>query len=134
MRNEQASRLIHLLRFFASRKEGGTISEIHTFIQNQGFEVSKRTLYRDIEALALSGYPVFQIEHESLGDTLGSRWVIEQNVTLLKLPRLEKNDLALAQRILVLCTDDSSTLAVSTKKAILNLLGQTKAPSVAKAA
>jgi predicted DNA-binding transcriptional regulator YafY len=55
--------------------QGLTASEIRDRLSERDFEVSKRTIYRDLEALSDAGFPLFPCE--GAGDESVARWVLE---------------------------------------------------------
>ena len=58
-RYSQASRLFRILGLLEANPQGLTVNEIYQRIRND-HAIDKRSVYRDIEALESSGFPVFQ--------------------------------------------------------------------------
>ncbi len=57
-RNMQVARIFQVLAILQSSRKGRTVAEIESALIDRGFEVQKRTVYRDIEALETAGFPV----------------------------------------------------------------------------
>ena len=76
-RYTQISRLFRVLRLLDEAPEGLTVTEIHAKI-SEHYKVDKRSVYRDLEALDASGFPVFE---EALGeDGRSMRWKISRKL------------------------------------------------------
>lgn len=57
-RNMQVARIFQVLTILQSSRKGRTVTEIENALIDRGFEVQKRTVYRDIDALETAGFPV----------------------------------------------------------------------------
>ncbi len=65
-RNSQIARIISLLDVFERATDGLTVAELHLRLSERGHEIGRRTIYRDIEALAKAGFPVFPEGEEGI--------------------------------------------------------------------
>jgi proteasome accessory factor B len=61
-RNMQVARIFQVLAILQSSRKGRTVAEIENALIDRGFEVQKRTVYRDIDALETAGFPVVRDE------------------------------------------------------------------------
>jgi len=50
-RNMQVARIFQVLAILQSSRNGKSVTEIEAALIDRGFEVQKRTVYRDIDAL-----------------------------------------------------------------------------------
>lgn len=57
-RNMQVARIFQVLSILQSSRRGMSVSEIESALTERGFDVQKRTVYRDIDALETAGFPV----------------------------------------------------------------------------
>lgn len=57
-RNEQASRILRIINILEQSSEGLRVPEIMTKLNDQGFACTRRTVYRDLEAIQNCGFPV----------------------------------------------------------------------------
>lgn len=101
-RNAQVSRIYAILNLLEGTPQGLTVSEITSKVKDRGHEASKRTIYRDLEALSAAGFPLFPADDGS-ADTAAQRWVLEKtariNQYLVLSPR-ELVGLYLARQVL----------------------------------
>lgn len=77
-RNAQVARILSILDFLEGTQGGLSVAEIHEKLSLRGHEASKRTIYRDLEALAQAGFPLFP-EGEGEAQT---RWRLERNTKI----------------------------------------------------
>lgn len=77
-RNSQVSRIYMLLTILEGSRNGLTAAQLADRLHERGFSVSKRTVYRDLEALQAAGFPLIDggtdFEH-------GTKWVLETTAT-----------------------------------------------------
>lgn len=78
-RNVQVMRLFALLNIIEGAPHGLTVSELEERLKERGFEATKRTLYRDMEALQASGFPL--IERDKSVEN-GTRWALDRTTRL----------------------------------------------------
>ena len=57
-RNMQVARIFQVLAILQSSRNGKSVTEIEAALIDRGFEVQKRTVYRDIDALETAGFPI----------------------------------------------------------------------------
>lgn len=74
-RNSQVSRVYRVLSILESVPQGLSVAELATRLKDRGFDVGKRTIYRDLEALKASGFP---LEESGKSDDQGARWRLER--------------------------------------------------------
>ncbi|NBT36498.1 MAG: WYL domain-containing transcriptional regulator, partial [Betaproteobacteria bacterium] len=78
-RNAQVARILTILDLLDGASTSGlSVSEIHDRIAERGHEASKRTVYRDLEALAQAGFPLFP---EGEGES-ESRWRLDRTTRI----------------------------------------------------
>jgi predicted DNA-binding transcriptional regulator YafY len=75
-RNSQISRIYALLNVLEGAPQGLTVAELTSRVNERGHEASKRTVYRDLEALSSAGFAVSPQGNPS--DTNATRWVLER--------------------------------------------------------
>lgn len=75
-RNAQVSRIYSILDLLEQSPAGLSAAEIAKRIEDKGFEASKRTIYRDLEALSQAGFPLFPQDEKT--EDGGTRWVLER--------------------------------------------------------
>lgn len=101
-RNAQVSRIYSILNLLEGSPHGLSVLEITSKMKERGHEASKRTIYRDLEALNAAGFPLFPTE-ETTDDSSATRWVLEKtariNQYLVLSPR-ELVGLFLARQVL----------------------------------
>ena len=75
-RNSQVARIYRIMQLIEGSRFGLTVSDITNMMLERGYDIQKRTVYRDLEALQAAGFPL-----ESKGDTdkMASRWTIERD-------------------------------------------------------
>src|SRR5579885_3097757 len=79
MRNEQVSRIYAVLNILEGAPQGLSIPEILERVRSRGHETDKRTIYRDIQELSQTGFPLTEDEEKT-----------EKNATRWKLDRTTK--------------------------------------------
>lgn len=57
-RNDQASRILRIISLLEQSSEGMPVPEIMSSLTDQGFSCTRRTIYRDLEAIQNCGFPV----------------------------------------------------------------------------
>ena len=77
-RNAQVSRILTILDLLEKSSMGLSVSEIHEKLEGREHSASKRTIYRDLEALAQAGFPLFP-EGEDENNT---RWKLEKDTKI----------------------------------------------------
>ncbi len=77
-RNAQVARIYRILSLLEGTPQGLSASEIRQRLAERDFEVSKRTVYRDLEALSDAGFPLFPSEQCS--DESATRWVLSRGI------------------------------------------------------
>jgi hypothetical protein len=85
-RNQQLGRLLAVMRKIAGARAGLSVCEMQALLEDAGFPVAKRTLYRDIEALELSGFPLVETGQDERG---GVRFAFMGDQAALLLKRLD---------------------------------------------
>ena len=73
-RNSQMTRVFRILNLLETHKYGLSVAEITTKLENRGVEISKRTVYRDLEAIMAAGFP---LSEKGKTDDQGTKWVLE---------------------------------------------------------
>ncbi|NDG85792.1 MAG: WYL domain-containing protein, partial [Proteobacteria bacterium] len=73
-RNAQVSRILSILDLLESTPSGLSASEIHDRLKERRHHAAKRTIYRDLNALANAGFPLFP---DGDGESSG-RWRLER--------------------------------------------------------
>jgi predicted DNA-binding transcriptional regulator YafY len=99
-RNSQVSRVYRVLSILEGAPHGLTVSDLAERLQERGFEVGKRTIYRDLDALRAAGFP---LEERGKSDEQGTRWTLERNAKVnhyLVLSSRELMGLYLARSVL----------------------------------
>ena len=89
-RNQQVSRIYKILKFLELSPQGLTIQQIYDKIKND-FEVEKRTVYRDIEAIEKAGFPLSQ--DADILDARIVRWKLENSMKVAKFLALSPREL-----------------------------------------
>ena len=88
-RNSQVARIYALFDILEGSPSGFTVTELHSRVITRGHEASKRTIYRDIEALAIAGFPLFpEGEDEST-----QRWKLERKAKVTQYFMLSAREL-----------------------------------------
>ncbi len=59
-RNEQMGRILCLLRKLVESRRGFSRGELHRSLADDGFQVSPRTVHRDLGALELAGFALVE--------------------------------------------------------------------------
>lgn len=73
-RNSQMMRVFKILNLLETHKYGLSAAEITARLEGRGLDVSKRTVYRDLEALMAAGFP---LNEKGKTDDQGTKWVLE---------------------------------------------------------
>lgn len=76
-RNAQVARIYRILSILEGVPQGLTALELQERLNNRGHEVSKRTVYRDLEALSDAGFPLFPSDQGA--DECVTRWALERH-------------------------------------------------------
>ena len=76
-RNDQVSRIYAVLGLLEGAPHGLTVAEIWERLKDRDFEASKRTLYRDLEALSQAGFPLY-----SEGEETTQRWLLQRTTKI----------------------------------------------------
>ena len=71
-RNGQISRFMHLLDELRGARLGRSVRELLEALRERGFDVKERTVYRDLEGLLASGFPIEQTKSSQ-----GSRYRLD---------------------------------------------------------
>lgn len=79
-RNAQVARIYSILNLLEGSPQGLTVGEITERIHPRGHQASKRTVYRDLEALSAAGFPLFP--QDEGGDQTATRWVLQRNARI----------------------------------------------------
>jgi proteasome accessory factor B len=79
-RNAQVARIYRILNLLEGSPQGLSALEIKEKLEDRGFDVSKRTVYRDLEALSEAGFPLFPQEPQE--DENVTRWVLERSTRI----------------------------------------------------
>ena len=74
-RNAQVSRVYRMLNILEGAPHGLSPSELESRLKERGFDVSTRTIYRDLEALRAAGFPM---NESGKSDKMGTRWTLER--------------------------------------------------------
>ena len=69
----QVARIFQVLAILQSSRNGKSVTEIEATLIDRGFEVQKRTVYRDIDALQTAGFPV-NCDEGAPGGPRGRSW------------------------------------------------------------
>jgi proteasome accessory factor B len=75
-RNEQVARIYAVLNILEGAPQGLSIQEILDRVRSRGHETDKRTIYRDIEALSQTGFPLMEDEQKT--DKNAVRWKLDR--------------------------------------------------------
>lgn len=81
-RNGRVSRIICLLVVLDRSPAGMTVTEMRASLLSRGFKISKRTVYRDIEALSAGGLPLFG--ESGSCDELVQRWKFDHRIKVIR--------------------------------------------------
>ena len=74
-RNAQVSRIYKILNILEGAPHGLSVSDLCDRLHDRGFEVGKRTVYRDLDALRSAGFP---LNEKGKDDVNGTRWTLEK--------------------------------------------------------
>lgn len=75
-RNSQVTRIYRILAILEGAPQGLTVLDLADRLHERGFEVGKRTVYRDLDALRAAGFP---LDEKGKSDDQGTRWTLEKN-------------------------------------------------------
>ena len=78
-RNAQVARILTILDLLENHPAGMTVGDLHQRLTDRDHEASKRTVYRDLEALSQAGFPLFPDEG---ADESSTRWRLERNTKI----------------------------------------------------
>ena len=78
-RNSQVSRIYKILNILEASRYGMSASDITARLADRGFEVTKRTVYRDLEALKAAGFP---LDEKGRDSDNGAQWTLENTTKL----------------------------------------------------
>jgi len=74
-RNGQIARIYALLDILEGAPQGLNVGELTSRVNERGHETSKRTVYRDLEALNAAGFALFP---KGDAEENGTRWILEK--------------------------------------------------------
>jgi predicted DNA-binding transcriptional regulator YafY len=77
-RNAQVARIYKILVLLEGAPQGLTALELRERLLDRGSDVSKRTVYRDLEALADAGFPLSEGAENENGEA--TRWVLHRSL------------------------------------------------------
>ena len=80
-RNAQVARIYAILNLLEGTPQGLTVPEITARMKERGHDASKRTIYRDLEALNAAGFPLFP-SADGASEQVASRWVLERTARI----------------------------------------------------
>lgn len=80
MRNQQVARIYKIIKLLELNPQGLTVQQVYDKIKND-LEVEKRTIYRDLEAIEQSGFPLIQVP-DSEPQTI--KWKLENTMKVSK--------------------------------------------------
>ncbi len=80
-RGSQVARIYKLLTLLELAPQGLSVADLVSRLHDRGFEVDKRTVYRDLDALRAAGFP---LEERGKNVHQGSRWTLERSVKVTK--------------------------------------------------
>lgn len=72
-RNAQVARIYRILTLLEGAPQGLTAAELHERLSERDHEVSRRTVYRDLQALSDAGFPLAEND---------ARWVLERGTRI----------------------------------------------------
>ena len=75
-RNSQVARIYRIMQLIEGSRFGLTVAEITEMMLERGYDVQKRTVYRDLEALQAAGFP---LENNLTSDDQAFRWTMERD-------------------------------------------------------
>ena len=99
-RNSQFARIHKILTLLEQNSYGLAATDIYNKLVDRGFDVNKRTVYRDLDALKQAGFP---LEEKGKTDDQGTRWVMSKDAKInhyLTLSSQELWSLYLAKMVL----------------------------------
>ncbi len=76
-RNAQISRIYMILNILEGSPQGLSATDLTNRLSERMFEVTKRTVYRDLEALRAAGFP---LDEKGSDDENATRWTLERRV------------------------------------------------------
>ncbi len=79
-RNTQVARIYRILNLLEGSHNGLSAAELRERLNDRDVEVSKRTVYRDLEALSDAGFPLYPVD--DIGDESATRWVLERSARI----------------------------------------------------
>lgn len=75
-RNGQVTRIYKILTILEGAPHGLSVSDLIERLHARGYEVGKRTVYRDLEALRAAGFP---LDERGKSEDQGTRWTLERS-------------------------------------------------------
>ncbi|MBI2603184.1 MAG: WYL domain-containing protein [Deltaproteobacteria bacterium] len=78
-RNTQVARIYRILSILEGAPQGLSAGDLVIRLQDRGFDVGKRTVYRDLEALRAARFP---LEEKGKDESYGARWTLEKTTKL----------------------------------------------------
>lgn len=78
-RNSQVSRIYKILNILEGAPHGLSVIDLTSRLADRGFEVQKRTVYRDLDALRAAGFP---LEEKGKNEDNGARWTLQKTTKL----------------------------------------------------
>ncbi|MBC7691114.1 MAG: WYL domain-containing protein [Methylotenera sp.] len=83
-RNSQISRLYRILGLLEGAPQGLTVTEIWERVTDRGHSNTKRTIYRDLEAIESAGFPLTSSHDGEVKNKDTQRWSLEQVTRVTK--------------------------------------------------
>ena len=80
-RNSQMMRVFKIITLLETHRYGLSASELTAKLEERGLTVTKRTVYRDLEALCASGFPLLE---KGKTDDQGTKWVLETHTQVVQ--------------------------------------------------
>lgn len=74
-RNSQVARIYTIISLLEAAPHGLTVGDLLSRLEDRGYDVGKRTVYRDLDALRTAGFP---LEEKGKSEDAGARWTLER--------------------------------------------------------
>ena len=78
-RNGQVVRIYHVISVLENSRYGVTVKEIWDKLKEQGFDCSERTVYRDLQALQQTHFPLSSSKDQSDETSGAEKWKLEKH-------------------------------------------------------